>query len=87
MRDELRDNARQHGVAAADFVADKIQNEGMAPVRPANCSTPTSRGRSKRCRADGASREELIAWIRAVDAAFDERFAELAAAFGDAYAE
>jgi hypothetical protein len=78
MQDELRDNARQHGVAAADYVANKLQNEGMNPARASELLNAYILKQVEGMQARGASRDELVEWIRAVEKAFDERVAELA---------
>ena len=78
MPDELRENAKQHGVAAADALAAKIESEGMAPARASELLNAYILKHVEDMMAHGTSRADLIDWIRAVEAAFDERLAELA---------
>ena len=77
MTDELRDNAKQHGVGVADYVARKIQTEGMSPERAAELLQAYIARRAESMTKQGASRQLLTAWIQALESAFDARLAEL----------
>jgi hypothetical protein len=78
MRYQVRHNARQHGIAAADALAAKIQSEGMDPARASALLNAYIAKHVEDMQASGASLGDLIEWIRAVGAAFDERLAQLA---------
>jgi hypothetical protein len=75
MLDALLQNAQQHGVAAADYVVAKLRGEGMKPGRASELLNAYVLKQANDMMTCGTSREDLIEWIRAVEAAFDERFA------------
>ena len=82
MTDEIRENAEQHGIAAANHIAGKVQSEGMSPTRGSELLNGYIIKQAERMLAHGTARNDILAWIRAVEAAFDEQLATLAKSEG-----
>jgi hypothetical protein len=78
MDDELRDNAKQHGILAADHLARKLHAASITPVRASELLNAYVRQQANVMMANGSSRADVGKWVRAVEASFDERLAELA---------
>ena len=74
---ELEENAKEHGVLVADYVGGRIRSEGMDPARGSELLSAFTANYAEDMSAHGATRADVVVWIRAVEAAFDERLREL----------
>ena len=78
MSEEVTNNARQHGGAVAEYVAAKIKAGRMTPARAVEILNIYMAKQIETMRMSGIGPDVIAAWIRAVEAAFDDRLAELA---------
>ena len=73
---ELLDDAQQHGRRVADYVADKIQTESIDRSVATKLLHAFVGNYVQDMLAQGASRRDVAAWVRAVQGAFRARLAE-----------
>ena len=73
--DELRENATEHGVRLANYVAQRIELHSIDPGSASKFLRVFIVAYAREMAELGASHEELITWSRAVQTAFDVRLA------------
>jgi hypothetical protein len=78
MSEELRENAKQHGVAVADSLNQRLRTGSITPARASELLNAYMVKQAEAMLERGFTRDELVVWIRCVEAAFDDRLSELA---------